>query len=142
VSDDHQSPRSDGKRSRRRRLVGLGRKLIGGVLARAAAPSIPDTAVVQVIDASGRELPPMESETGVTLLAVAREHSIDIPSYCGGRCSCGTCRIRVEGSDAGLSARSPNEAMVLGESQVRSGERLACQARLIGPVRIHLLDLF
>jgi ferredoxin len=112
------------------------------MIGRSAAPRIPDTAVMEVVDARGQSLPPIESETGLTVLGIARNHSIDIPSYCGGRCSCGTCRIVIEGSGAGLSALTPNEAMVLGDSQVRSGERLACQARLIGPVRVHLLDLF
>ena len=142
MSSDDRPAEGRNSRSKRRRLLGLGRRLIGRVREGAARSNIPDTATVQFIDARGQEKEIADADTGVTLLAIAREYGVDISSYCGGQCSCGTCRVQVVGSDEGLSPRTPNEAMVLGEAQVRKGERLACQARLVGPARVQLLDLY
>ena len=142
MSSDDRSPEQGGVGSRRRRLLGMGRRLIGRVRSGSKKTKIPAITSVQFIEASGREHPPVEVETGQTLLAIARAHGVDIPSYCGGQCSCSTCRVSIIGPDDGLTPRTPNECMVLGETQVRAGERLACQARLIGPVRVQLLDLY
>jgi len=142
MSSDDRSGEAGNTISRRRRLFGVGRRILGRVRGAAARPKIPDTATVQFIEASGREHPPVEVDTGDTLLAIARAYGVDISSYCGGQCSCSTCRVLILDTADGLTSRTPNESMVLGEAQVRAGERLACQARLIGPVRVQLLDLY
>lgn len=142
MSSDDRPAEGRNPRSKRRRLLGIGRRLIGRVREGASRSRIPETASVHFIDARGHEKEIADADTGATLLAIAREYGVDISSYCGGQCSCGTCRVQVVGSDEGLSPQTPNEAMVLGDAQVRNGERLACQARLIGPVRVQLLDLY
>jgi ferredoxin len=77
-----------------------------------------------------------EVEGGQTLLQAAKKVGLDLDHYCGGNCTCGTCRVRIlEGADQ-LSPMSPREKLVLGESAARAGERLACQARVLGPVRV------
>lgn len=142
MSDDSPGDGSPPRRSRRSRLLTAGRRALTGVLGRARRPAVPDTAEVTFVEVGGRQRGPFTCDTGETLLRVARAHGVDISSYCGGQCSCGTCRVGVEAADTALTPRTPNEAMVLGESQVRAGERLACQARLLGPVRVHLRDLY
>lgn len=76
-------------------------------------------------------------EHGTTILEAATILGVDINHYCGGNCSCGTCRVRVVRGDENLSKRRSNEQMVLGGAQP-SGWRLACQTRLFGPAEIHV----
>ena len=103
---------------------------------------MPDEATVTFLPARGGEPRGFRTDTGATLLAIARANGLDVASYCGGQCSCGTCRVGIEDGAGALTPRTPNEAMVLGESQVRAGERLACQARLLGDVTVQLMDLY
>lgn len=73
---------------------------------------------------------------GTTVLVAARHQDIDISHYCGGMASCGTCRVVIrEGAD-NLSPIEPREQMVLGHESASSGDRLACQARILGPVSV------
>ncbi|MBM4368694.1 MAG: (2Fe-2S)-binding protein [Deltaproteobacteria bacterium] len=81
-------------------------------------------------------------ERGRTLLEAAREHDIDLRSYCGGNCSCGTCRVEIVGRPEGLSRRESMEEFVLGMDATRRGDRLACQAEVIGPVDVRVPDWF
>jgi uncharacterized 2Fe-2S/4Fe-4S cluster protein (DUF4445 family) len=85
-------------------------------------------------------------EEGKNLLQAARDIGVDIESLCGGKGSCGKCRIRVEeGSfpkDGIHSARnnlSPftseeGKSIEVGEASL--GYRLACAARLQGDVMV------
>lgn len=73
-------------------------------------------------------------KTHITILEVLRSNEIDIDHFCGGICSCGTCIVQVEGK---LSAIQSREKLVLGYSRVQT-HRLACQAKILGDVIIHL----
>lgn len=73
---------------------------------------------------------------GISLLAAARLLEVDLSHYCGGMCSCGTCRIQVISGAHNLSRPHGNEPLVLGDARVRAGDRLACQARVLGPVTV------
>lgn len=136
ATDDPDRP----ARSRRQRLLSVGRRALRGLMNR--APAIPATARIRVTSRDGQLVLDAEVDTGDTLLRIARSRGVDISSYCGGQCSCGTCRVQITGPTEGLSPWTPNEKMVLGDAQVRAGERLACQARLVGDVEIQLLDLY
>lgn len=77
-----------------------------------------------------------EGLVGETLLETARRMRVDIDSFCGGRCSCGTCRVKVLAG--ALSDRDLNEEVVLGSTALDKGYRLACQARIQGDVQIQV----
>lgn len=125
---------------RRKRLLSATKRALRSVWSR--APAIPDTATIEFVGPDHTSLCSVEADTGETLLRIAKANGVDISSYCGGQCSCGTCRVQVLDDGAGLTPHTPNEKMVLGDAQVRTGERLACQVRLVGPARIQVLDLF
>lgn len=72
-----------------------------------------------------------------TVLSVVRAHGLEISSYCGGMCSCGTCIVDVEGSQDCLSQISSREIAVLGYSN-RESARLGCQARIVGEGNLHI----
>jgi ferredoxin len=75
---------------------------------------------------------------GCTLLEAARFGNVDLRSYCGGNCSCGTCRVEVVSGGQHLSRRLPMEEFVLGEDGLRRGDRLACQSQVLGDVSIRV----
>ena len=79
---------------------------------------------------------------GQTLLEAAKDLRIDIDYFCGGRCSCGTCRVKVLGNPRHLSRRDLNEEVVLGIQAVERGDRLACQARIRGPIEVEIPRFF
>jgi 2Fe-2S ferredoxin len=67
---------------------------------------------------------------------------VDLDHYCGGQCACGTCRVEILEGAQNLSAQDGMEQMVLGSTHVAAGNRLACQARLLGPVRVRIPEWF
>ena len=79
---------------------------------------------------------------GTTVLDIARAHDIDISHYCGGNCSCGSCRVEVIEGATSLSPMQGMEAMVLGDAAKRRGDRLACQTRVHGPVTLRIPEWF
>ena len=74
------------------------------------------------------------AKTPVTILEALRSNGIDIDHFCGGICSCGTCIVKADGV---LSKIQSREKLVIGYSRVET-HRLACQAKILGDVTIHL----
>jgi Na+-transporting NADH:ubiquinone oxidoreductase subunit F len=72
-------------------------------------------------------------EGGRSLLATLKEQRLFIPSACGGRGSCGLCKLRVlEGGGDPL----PTELPWLSAAERSRGVRLACQVRVRGDLRL------
>jgi len=79
-------------------------------------------------------------------LQAARELGVDIDSICGGRARCGRCQVEaVEGSFAKENiVSSPGHLTEMGEAEqyclergrLEPGNRLSCQAKILGDVRI------
>jgi 2Fe-2S ferredoxin len=79
---------------------------------------------------------------GSTLLEAAEAARLDLRHYCGGNSSCGTCRIVVVSGHRNLSKQEGMEAMALGADHVARGDRLACQAQVLGEVAIEIPEWF
>ncbi|MDP2312228.1 MAG: 2Fe-2S iron-sulfur cluster-binding protein [Pseudomonadota bacterium] len=79
---------------------------------------------------------------GTTLLEAAEAGRLDLRHYCGGNSSCGTCRIVVVKGHRNLSKREGMEEMALGADHVSRGDRLACQAQVLGEVEIEIPEWF
>ena len=75
----------------------------------------------------------IEGTTGDKLLTALQSADLPIPAACGGKGTCGLCRVTV---DAGGGAPLPTEASLLGPAEIRAGKRLSCQMVLRGPVSI------
>jgi uncharacterized 2Fe-2S/4Fe-4S cluster protein (DUF4445 family) len=83
---------------------------------------------------------------GTPVLQAARELGVDIDSICGGRARCGRCQVEaVEGSFAKENiVSSPAHLTEMGEAEqyclkrgrLEAGNRLSCQAKILGDVRI------
>ncbi len=84
-------------------------------------------------------------EQGVSILEAARQMGIEIESICGGRLTCGKCRVHIEegnfpkhgitSSAAHLSPPSEEELLLL-ERMRASGSRLACAACVQGDLLV------
>lgn len=83
-----------------------------------------------VLQPSGRR---GEIEAGKTLLEAAQSLGIEIRSDCGGRGTCGKCRIEVLEGGQTLDPPTAFEESVLGE-RLRAGYRLACRTSLRAPL--------
>jgi Na+-transporting NADH:ubiquinone oxidoreductase subunit F len=70
---------------------------------------------------------PLEIDGGRTLLASLYSNEIFIPSACGGKGSCGHCKITVT---AGGGPVLPTETPYLSRKEIRSDTRLACQVKI------------
>lgn len=71
-----------------------------------------------------------------TIFEAARDAGIALNSICGGRGTCGQCRIRVlKGEVSPLSAR---EKANLKDDDVANGVRLACQARPLSDLKLYV----
>ena len=80
-------------------------------------------------------------KAGQTLLDISQQN--DVPHYhaCGGYARCSTCRVLiVEGAD-NLSPRTEAESTLVERKGLPSDVRLACQTKVMGPVRVKRLVL-
>ena len=126
---------------------------LGEVKAKRAEPGTPDldvtagrtdqsgATVLPVVvfrDGEGEIIQQVSSPSGETLLEVSQSAQIEIDHFCGGRSSCGTCRVIVMSGSANLGKMGPNEALVLGPVNVGKDCRLACQAVVRGDVEVQI----
>ena len=81
-------------------------------------------------------------EAGTTILEAALEAGLSLDHFCGGNCSCGTCRVEVVQGDRNMSTPRPDESLVLGPGALEAGDRLACQAQVRGPVEVRVPRFF
>ena len=78
------------------------------------------------LDINAGEIP-LEVEGGQTLLSALYTNDIFIPSACGGKGSCGHCKITVT---SGGGPVLPTERPYLSRKETRSNVRLACQVKI------------
>lgn len=73
--------------------------------------------------------------TGEKLLAILTENAIPIPAACGGKGTCGLCRVTIpEGGGPPL----PTETARISPADIRAHTRLACQVVVREPLSIRL----
>ena len=69
---------------------------------------------------------------GTTLLDAAIEAGSALDHYCGGMCSCGSCRLEIVAGT--VSAIEPMEESTLNIVREGEADRLACQTRALADV--------
>ena len=69
---------------------------------------------------------------GLSILELSRLSDVPHAHVCSGRGRCGTCRVRIDAGDDRLSAMGADERDTLVRVGAGAGERLACQARVVG----------
>lgn len=118
----------------------VGRRLVAGGQRDKPVPTEP--VPVRFVSQQGDPVGSGPVEGGISVLAAAMRLDVRISHYCGGMCSCGTCRIEVVEGAENLSYARGNEQMVLGAERAAGGDRLACQARVLGPVVVRVPRFF
>ncbi len=77
----------------------------------------------------------LKTQAGGTLLGTLSANQIFIPSACGGKGSCGVCKVTV--TDGG-GALLPTEVSHVNRGEAREGVRLSCQVKVKGDMGIEL----
>jgi Na+-transporting NADH:ubiquinone oxidoreductase subunit F len=77
----------------------------------------------------------LKTTAGSTLLGTLSANKIFIPSACGGKGSCGVCKVTVT---KGGGAMLPTEVSHINRGEEREGVRLSCQVKVKGDMDIEL----
>jgi len=88
-----------------------------------------------LVDVNGQRV--IEARLGEKLLDVLGAAGIALPSACGGKGTCGQCRVRIMG---GAPAPLPTEVARLSPRDLALGDRLACQFTLRQDSAIRIPD--
>lgn len=79
----------------------------------------------------------LDVKGGANLLVTLAENQIFIPSACGGRGSCGECKVKV---DSDVGPHLPTELPYLTKEQISDNVRLSCQIKVKGDIGIEIPD--
>jgi Na+-transporting NADH:ubiquinone oxidoreductase subunit F len=108
--------------------------LVGVVLT--AKKFLVSSADVQlIIDEPNQDRRTISTPAGSTLLNTLAAEGIFIPSACGGKGSCGVCKVDVH---SGGGEMLPTEGSHISKAEARHGCRLACQVKVKGDIKIEL----
>ncbi len=77
-----------------------------------------------------------EAEAGTTLLEAARKAGLKLAAYCGGSGTCGSCKVILR--EGNCSPVTDTEKTFLSETELNGGVRLACQARILGKIKLQV----
>jgi uncharacterized 2Fe-2S/4Fe-4S cluster protein (DUF4445 family) len=87
-----------------------------------------------VFEPDGRRV---SAKTGVTLMEVAQQARVAINTECGGKGTCGKCRVIVK-DQGNVSEVTETEKSHLTTEELAQGYRLACQTTILGDIAIYL----
>jgi len=82
----------------------------------------------------------LDAADGEDLLEVLQRNGYPVPTACGGIASCGLCRVTVVEGREHLTPIRSHEITHLGTVAKVVGLRLACQAKVTGPVVVSLTE--
>ncbi len=102
-------------------LMGARKKLVNSAAVTITINEDPDKAI--------------KSSAGTTLLNILSANKIFIPSACGGKGSCGVCKVHIH---EGGGAMLPTEEGHISRGEAREGVRLACQVKVKGDLSIEV----
>lgn len=77
----------------------------------------------------------LKTNAGANLLSTLAQNEIFIPSACGGKGTCGTCKVTVK---KGGGAILPIEKAFINRKEARNGVRLSCQVKVKQDIRIEV----
>lgn len=77
----------------------------------------------------------LHTESGKTLLATLNDNGVHLSSACGGKGSCGQCRLQVVSGGGDIL---PTEAVHFTRKQIKDHWRLGCQVKVKGDLEIKI----
>jgi Na+-transporting NADH:ubiquinone oxidoreductase subunit F len=75
----------------------------------------------------------IEAQSGKTLLATLGDHGVHLSSACGGKGSCGQCKVKV---DEGAGEMLPTEAVHFTRKEMKEHWRLGCQVKVKNDLKL------
>jgi uncharacterized 2Fe-2S/4Fe-4S cluster protein (DUF4445 family) len=78
---------------------------------------------------------------GTTLMQAAEKLGVDISSICGGKGTCGKCKVRVDKGIESLGPLKPGELKHLTKDLIDQGYRLACLVKVASPLTIYVPEI-
>jgi serine/threonine protein kinase/hemoglobin-like flavoprotein/class 3 adenylate cyclase len=94
---------------------------------------------IKLIYQASRERVVADAKPGMSVLEASRYNNLAHTSVCGGRARCTTCRVLVLEGAENLAPRTAAEQAVAQRKRWPKNIRLACQARVMGPVTVRRL---
>ena len=85
----------------------------------------------------GDEKRDIDVEGGQTLLSYLSDNDVNISSSCGGKGSCGYCKVRLL---SGGGPVLPTEEIYMSRQEMQDGIRLACQVKVKNDLEISIPD--
>ncbi|MCH2534481.1 MAG: (2Fe-2S)-binding protein [Bdellovibrionales bacterium] len=79
---------------------------------------------------------PLEVNSEMPLLQQLQAYKLPIASSCGGEGTCNKCVIEVLEGHNNLSEVGTTEAQLKKKFHLKESERVACQAYVLGPIKI------
>ncbi len=79
----------------------------------------------------------LKATEGLNLLELLRKNNININSPCGGKKSCGKCKVRVLRGDTKIS---DSERSFLSQNELKNGYRLACCISISSDLSLELIE--
>jgi 2Fe-2S ferredoxin len=80
--------------------------------------------------------PPLEVRTGANLMRALLDGGLPVASSCGGEGICGKCRIQILSGGENLTRPTPLESKRAEKDMLASDERISCQTRIRGDIRV------
>ncbi|MCB0488990.1 MAG: (2Fe-2S)-binding protein [Cyclobacteriaceae bacterium] len=78
------------------------------------------------------------NNTGNTVLSCVQTHFVDWMHACGAKGRCTTCKFSVLSGNENLSEMTHAEMRYKAVNELKEGQRLACQARVMGDIIIRV----
>ena len=94
-----------------------------------------ETKIEVILTNSERIVLPSQNES---ILACLLRNNIEIDHSCGGNGTCGTCRIFVVENIENINEPNQIESEMITDRKFLENERLACQCRPIGSLKIKI----
>lgn len=107
--------------------------MLVGVLMVAKARLVPSGDVLIMVNNDPEKT--IKAKAGGTLLSTLADQKIFIPSACGGKGTCGVCKVEVH---AGGGSLLPTETGHVSRGEAREGVRLSCQVKVKQDMKIEL----
>ena len=80
-------------------------------------------------------------KSGTRLLDASQALAIDLASDCGGKGTCGKCKVRIDEGYDSLGKIKPSEEKHLTKDMIDKGYRLACLAKIRAPLKVYVPEI-
>lgn len=94
--------------------------------------TLPQSSFEIIIQPSGSRL---TVPAGTTILNAARLAGVEVSALCGGKGTCGACKVQIISGE--FSASQPQENHLLQPAELKNNTRLACLTQILSDCKVH-----